>query len=166
MFFSTLRSAKDITGCRWRGRLIECFAGGRRRAVKHAIFDIFRSSKRLNYPIMHLQHNSSVVRQYTETDQQWKSRKSCMSPDLPRQQLTITGVAGAEEIEDGMLDCMASPASKSFNKSRPHSLISIVLPTTFMWIKFSVVCRNCILPAIYFSCANQTSFINWVVTEI
>jgi len=128
-------------------RLTECFAGGRCRVVKRAIFDIFHSSKKINYPITHLQHNSSVVRQYTETNQQWKSRKSCTSPDSPHQQLTITGVATAEEIEDGTLDCIASSASKSFNESRPHSLTSLVLPSTFMWIKFSVMCQNCILPA-------------------
>jgi len=56
-----------------RARLLECFRGGRRRAVKHAIFDIFRSGKKLNYPITHLQRNSlSVVRQYIETNRQWK----------------------------------------------------------------------------------------------
>jgi len=32
----------------------------------------------------------------------------------------MTGVAGEEEIEDSMLDRMASPASKSFNESRLH----------------------------------------------
>jgi len=32
---------------------------------------------------------------------------------LPRQQLTMTGVAGAEEIKDSTLDCMASPTSKA-----------------------------------------------------
>jgi len=33
---------------------------------------------------------------------------------LPHQQLTMTGVAGAEEIKNSTLDCMASPTSKAF----------------------------------------------------
>jgi len=77
---------------------------------------------------MHLQHNSiRVVRQYIETSQQWKPRKLCLlcsyivnqtntSPDSPPQQLTITGVPGAEEIEDGLA------ASKALNESRPRRL--------------------------------------------
>jgi len=32
----------------------------------------------------------------------------------------MNGIAGAEEIEDNTLDCMASPASKTFNESRQH----------------------------------------------
>jgi len=41
----------------------------------------------------------------------------------------MIGVAGAEEIKDSALDCMASPASKAFNESRPrrpHQLISLL----------------------------------------
>jgi len=51
----------------------------------------------------------------------------------PSQQLTITGVAGAEAIEDTMLDCTTSLASKAFNESRPRCLrrlMSLVLPAT------------------------------------
>jgi len=33
---------------------------------------------------------------------------------LPHQQLTMTGVAGAEEIKDSTLDCVASSTSKAF----------------------------------------------------
>jgi len=40
----------------------------------------------------------------------------------------MTGVAAAEEIEDSMPDHMASPASKAFNESRLHRLMSFVLP--------------------------------------
>jgi len=36
----------------------------------------------------------------------------------------MTGVAAAEEIEDSMLDQMASPAFKAFNESCPHRLMS------------------------------------------
>jgi len=37
---------------------------------------------------------------------------------LPRQQLTMTGVAGAEEIKDSTLDCLASPTSHSASLAR------------------------------------------------
>jgi len=40
----------------------------------------------------------------------------------------MTGVAAAEEIEDSTPDHMASPASKAFNESRLHRLMSLVLP--------------------------------------
>ena len=54
-----------------RARLIECFGAGLRGVVKRAIFDLLYSGKKMNYPIMHLQHNSlSVVRQYIQTNQQ------------------------------------------------------------------------------------------------
>jgi len=33
---------------------------------------------------------------------------------MPRQQLMMTGVVGAEEIKDSKLDCVASPTSKAF----------------------------------------------------
>jgi len=57
-----------------------------------------------------------------------------MSPDSPwpSQQLMMTGVAYAEEIEDSTLDHLASPASKAFSKSRPRRvrrLMSLVLPS-------------------------------------
>ena len=42
----------------------------------------------------------------------------------------MTGVAGADEIKDSMLDCMASPTSKAFPESRPHRLMSLALPVT------------------------------------
>jgi len=61
-----------------RARLGECLGGGRRQAVKRAVFNLFRSTPvivnclrgrgsvyKLNYPITHLQHNSlNVIRQY------------------------------------------------------------------------------------------------------
>jgi len=49
---------------------------------------------------------------------------------LPRQQFTMTGVAGAEEIKDSTLDCMALPTSKVFPESHPHRLMSLALPVT------------------------------------
>jgi len=49
---------------------------------------------------------------------------------LPHQQLTMTGVAGAEEIKDSTLACMASPTSKAFPESRPRHLMSLALPVT------------------------------------
>ena len=49
---------------------------------------------------------------------------------LPHQQLTMTGVAGAEKTKDSTLDCMASPTSKAFPESRPCRLMSLVLPVT------------------------------------
>jgi len=36
--------------------------------------------------------------------------------------------AGAEQIKDSTLDCMASPASKAFNESRLRHLMSLALP--------------------------------------
>jgi len=51
------------------------------------------------------------------------------SPDT-RQQLTMTGVAGAEKIKDSTLDCMASPTSKALRESRPRRLMSLALPVT------------------------------------
>jgi len=42
----------------------------------------------------------------------------------------MTGVAGAEEIEDSTLDHKASPDSKAFNESRPRRLMSLVLPVS------------------------------------
>jgi len=48
---------------------------------------------------------------------------------LPRLQLTMTSFAGAEEIKDSTLDCMASPTSKAFPESRPRRL-SLALPVT------------------------------------
>jgi len=58
---------------------------------------------------------------------------------LLRQQLTITGIAGVEEIEDGMLHGFhhtESPASKAFNESCPRRLMSLVLPLQdwIMWL--------------------------------
>jgi len=38
---------------------------------------------------------------------------------MPHQQLTMTGVAGAEEIKDSTLDRMASPTSEAFPESCP-----------------------------------------------
>jgi len=52
-----------------------------------------------------------------------------MSPDLLRQQLTMTSVAEGEEIEDG-LATPRHPPPKHSNKSRPHRphhLMSLVL---------------------------------------
>jgi len=49
-------------------------------------------------------------------------------PDSARQQLMMNGVARAEEIKDGTLDCMASPASKAFPDSHPRRMMSLVLP--------------------------------------
>jgi len=40
----------------------------------------------------------------------------------------MTGVAGAEEIKDSTLDCMASPTSKAFPESRPCRVMSLALP--------------------------------------
>ena len=55
------------------------------------------------YPIMHLQHNSlRVVRQYIEISQPCKMETTKIVSS--RQQLTMTGVAGAEEIEDGLAE--------------------------------------------------------------
>jgi len=34
----------------------------------------------------------------------------------------MTGVAGAEEIKDSTLDCMATPATTAFPESHPHCL--------------------------------------------
>ena len=93
-------SAKDIGDAGDMGKtrwMLWRRATVRRCAFKRAIFDIFCCSKKLNYPItylqlisdivifvqkkdvkiqptnQHLQHNSlSVVRQYIETNQQWK----------------------------------------------------------------------------------------------
>jgi len=42
----------------------------------------------------------------------------------------MTSVAGAKEIKDSMLDCMASPTSKAFLESHPHRLMSLALPVT------------------------------------
>jgi len=42
----------------------------------------------------------------------------------------MTGIAGANEIKDSTLDCMASPTSKAFPESRPHRLMSLALPVT------------------------------------
>ena len=42
----------------------------------------------------------------------------------------MTGVAGAEEIKDSTLDCMALPTSKVFPESHPHRLMSLALPVT------------------------------------
>ena len=49
-----------------------------------------------------------------------------------RQQLMMTDVAGAEEVKDSTLDCMASTASKAFSEfrpRRPRHLMSLVLPS-------------------------------------
>jgi len=51
--------------------------------------------------------------------------------DSRRQQLglTMTGVAGAAQVEGGTLDRTAPPASKALNKSRPRAprhLMSLV----------------------------------------
>jgi len=42
----------------------------------------------------------------------------------------MTGVAGAEDIKDITLDCMASSTSKAFRESRPRRLMSLALPVT------------------------------------
>jgi len=47
-------------------------------------------------------------------------------PDSPGQQLTMTGVAGLKEIEDGKLHRIASPASKAFNESCPRRLLLLM----------------------------------------
>jgi len=85
----------------------------------------------MNYPITH--HDSlSVVRQYIETSQQrkmdWKPQKivfcaavvssTSMSPDSPRQQLTMTGVVGAEAIEDGLVASRRPPSKHSTSLAR------------------------------------------------
>ena len=90
-----------------------------------------------NYPLCIYSTTLSVVRQYTETSQQRKmettkivsSMQLCSQtntyPDSPRQQLTMTGVARVEEIENGL------SASKALNESRPRRLrhlMCFVLP--------------------------------------
>jgi len=66
-----------------RVRLAECFGGGRHCVIKRAIFDIFHSGKKLNYPITHLQHNSlSAVKQYIETNQQQKMETTKMARSI------------------------------------------------------------------------------------
>ena len=47
---------------------------------------------------------------------------------MPHQQLTMTGIAGAEEIKDSTLDCMEFPTSNAFPESHPHRLMSLALP--------------------------------------
>ena len=69
--------------------------------LKRAIFDLFRSGKNELYPIMHLQHNSlRVVRQCIEISQPCKMETTKVLSS--HHQLTMTGVAGAEEVEDGL----------------------------------------------------------------
>ena len=122
-----LGSAKDIRRCRLRGRdsLNALEAGD---AMRSSGLWYLPLRQKMNYPIMHLQLiSSSVVTKYIETSQQrcmdWKPRKSCLlcsyslytntSPDSPRQQLTMTGVAGVEEIEDGLAVWLRPPRKHS-----------------------------------------------------
>jgi len=42
----------------------------------------------------------------------------------------MTDVAGAEEIKDSMLDCLASPTSKVFRECGLRRLMSLALPVT------------------------------------
>ena len=60
-----------------------------------------------------------------------------MSPDSQHQQLTMTSIAEAEEIKDSTLDCMMSPAFKTFPESRPHCLMSLAFP-----VGLSKTCRD------------------------
>jgi len=68
-----------------------------------------------------------------------KPRKLCLlcsyivnqtntSPDSPPQQLTITGVPGAEEIEDGLAASKALNESRPRRLRRPRHLMCLVLP--------------------------------------
>ena len=69
-------------------------------------------------------------------------------PDSPGQQLTMTGVAGLKEIEDGKLHRIASPASKAFNESRPlrlHHLMSLELPVMVHIEMHASLCLMCTL---------------------
>jgi len=57
-----------------------------------------------------------------------------MSPDLQRQQLTMTGGAGAEDIEDGLAAPRRPPSKHSKSLAhprrlcRPRQLMCLVLP--------------------------------------
>jgi len=54
----------------------------------------------------------------------------------------MTGIAGAEEIKDSMLDCIASPTSKAFSESRPRRLMSLPLPVMTQF-------DNVVVPSVY-----------------
>jgi len=84
---------------------------------------------------------ASVNSVKNSTMQTTKPRKLCLlcsyivnqtntSPDSPPQQLTITGVPGAEEIEDGLAASKALNESRPRRLRRPPHLMCLVLPWT------------------------------------
>jgi len=66
----------------------------------------------------------------------------------------MTGVAGAEEIKDSTLDCMASPTSKAFRESRPRRLMSLVLPITTQ-------VDNIVVPSVYSDSRKQSQKVRY-----
>jgi len=99
-----------------RARL-ECF--GSRRCLRSSVLSLISSVPAKNelYPIMHLQHNSlRVVRQYVEISQPCKMETTKIVSS--RQQLTMTGVARAEEIEDDLAAPRRPPPKHSIEFGR------------------------------------------------
>ena len=107
----------------------------------------FSLRQKMNYPIMHLQHNSiSVVRQYIETSQQYKmeTMKIVSSMQLYSQldkhvsRLAASAInddrhcrsAREQEIEDGLATSKALNESRPRRLSRPRHLMCLVLPTS------------------------------------
>jgi len=116
-------------------------------AVKRAIFDLFHSGKKELPHYASTAQLLSVVRQYTETSQQCKMETTKIvssmqlysqtntSPDSPRQQLTMTGVAQVDEIENGLHRVARLQSIKRVSPASPASPAS---PDVF-----SITARQC-----------------------
>jgi len=138
-------SAKDIRWRRRRGReSLNALEAG--IALRSSVLPLISSAPaKMNYPIMHLQHNSiSLVRQYIETSQQCKmeTTKIVSSMQLYSQLDKHVSWLAASAINDDR-SCRSGreqeievgfAASKALNKScprclrRPRHLMSLVLP--------------------------------------
>jgi len=130
-------------------RLVECFGSRRRRALKHAIFDLFRSGKK--WIISHYAYTTQLFKGGKEIH--WN--KSAMQNGNCENRVFSSAINDDRRCRSGRdrrwFGRTASPASTAFNKSRPRRLhrprhlMSLVLPRSppkkTNWLMFIVAKR-------------------------